>query len=111
MTGMFREAERRSAERVMIRIPIDLQAITAAGTLHKEAAEAVVVSRRGALLQTRSPLSSGAIIEVQNQFSQNTEKFRVVWASGQQVTGHYDVGVELVGARDDFWGVRFPPRT
>ncbi len=110
MTSVIRDADRRRAQRVMIRIPIQLQGTDGARTATPEAAEAVVVSRCGALLQTRSPFASGSIIEVQNQFSRNIEKFRVVWASGQQASGQYDVGVELVGAREDFWGVRFPPQ-
>lgn len=110
MTSVIRDAERRRAQRVMIRIPINVQGTTQGGTSFDEPGEAVVVSRCGALLETRSPLASGVIIEVQNQFSRNVEKFRVVWASGQQATGQYDAGVELLGARDDFWGVRFPPQ-
>jgi hypothetical protein len=109
MASLIRDADRRRAQRVMIRIPIHVQGTTQAGASWNEPGEAVVVSRCGALLQTRTPLASGTIIEVRNQFSRHMEKFRVVWASGQQAGGQYDVGVELLAAREDFWGVRFPP--
>lgn len=109
MTSMIRDSERRRAQRVMIRIPIHLHGTSTNGGALNESAEAVVVSRCGALLQTRSPLASGAVIEVRNQFSLSTEKFRVVWATGLQATGQYDAGVELLAAREDFWGVHFPP--
>ena len=109
MHSIFRDRERRRTERVMIRIPIRVLA-TAPGGMHvNESGEAVVVSRNGALLQTRSALPSGTIIEITNHFSKNAEKFRVIWASDKQSTGQYSLGVESVTPREGFWGVRFPP--
>lgn len=109
MQSHIRDHERRRAERVMIRIPIRMLATAPGGANVNESAEAVVVSRNGALLQTRSALPSGTIIEVTNHFSKSAEKFRVVWASDRQTTGQYNLGVESVVPREGFWGVRFPP--
>jgi hypothetical protein len=111
MSSVIRDQERRRAQRVMIRIPIQLQGMGHNGAAIDERGEAVVVSRCGALLQTASPLPSGAIFEVRNQFSRDVERFRVVWASGRQAGGQYDAGVELLTAREGFWGVKFPPNS
>lgn len=100
--------ERRHADRVMIRIPIRLQAIGANGSPLSEEGEALVVSRTGALLQTRSPLPAGTTLVVTNALSRNAERFRVVW-SAPETGGRYDVGVEQMADHESFWGVRFPP--
>jgi len=101
--------ERRKADRVMIRVPVRLQALAANGApLHTDG-EALVVSRAGALLQTRAALPAGTTIVVTNSLSRHSERFRVVWSGAQQKTGQFDIGVEQMADHDSFWGVRFPP--
>ncbi len=101
--------DRRRADRVMIRIPIRVQALASTGAPVNEDGEALVVSRAGALLQTRAPLPAGTTIVVTNTLSRHAERFRVVWSGAQQNTGRYDIGVEQMAEHDSFWGVRFPP--
>ena len=105
----FRNPERRRHNRVMLRIPLEVQATGSDGRSLSDAAETVAVSRCGALLRTRSSLPRGSTIVLTNPFARRSEKFRVIWASDLQKSGQYDVGVELLGGRDDFWGVHFPP--
>ena len=100
--------DRRRGDRVMIRIPIRVQAIGSNGAPLTEDGEALVVSRAGALLQTRTALPAGATIVVTNALSRTAERFRVVW-SAPETSGRYDVGVEQMADHDSFWGVRFPP--
>lgn len=101
--------ERRRADRVMIRIPIRVQALATDGVPLNADGEALVVSRSGALLQTRAPLATGTTIVVTNNLSRHSERFRVVWSTVQQNTGRCDIGVEQMADHDSFWGVRFPP--
>lgn len=105
----FRNPERRRHNRVMIRIPLEMQATGSDGQSLSDAAETVAVSRCGALLRTRSSLLRGSTIVLTNPYARRSEKFRVIWASDLTQSGQYDIGVELLGGRDDFWGVRFPP--
>lgn len=100
--------DRRRTDRVMIRIPIRVQALGSNGTPLNEEGEALVVSRGGALLQTRSALPAGATIVVTNALSRSAERFRVIW-SAPETSGRFDVGVEQMAEHDSFWGVRFPP--
>jgi len=101
--------ERRRADRVMIRIPIRVQALTEKGAPLNEDGQALVVSRGGALLQTRAPLPAGATIVVTNSLSRHAERFRVVWSGAQQKSGCFDIGVEQMADHENFWGVHFPP--
>lgn len=103
-------SERRRGERVLIRIPIKISAIGTDGQHIHEASETVVVSRFGALLRVSTPLKHATLLEVMNSFTQQVEQFRVVWVADEAKEAKFDVGVELVNPREDFWGLSFPSR-
>lgn len=102
--------ERRRASRVLIRIPITIFSNTLDGSPIHAPAEALAVSRCGALL--RAPIAPvlGTTIEVLNGLSQEVQEFRVIRISEADRDGYYDLGVEILGPRDDFWGIEFPNR-
>ena len=108
-TTPSQDRERRSSERVLIRIPVKVYGVRTNGRHVNEAAHAIVVSRFGALLRVSSQLDPEITVDVLNGFSQEVEKFRVVWVSELPKEDQYDVGIEIVNPRDDFWGIRFPP--
>ena len=101
-------SERRRGERVLIRIPLKVHSMDPGEPHINEEAVAVVVSRYGALIRLSVAPKAGAALEVLNGFSHEVEKFRVVWVSPEPKDGRYDIGVELITRREDFWGVRFP---
>jgi hypothetical protein len=103
-------SERRRGERVLLRVPVKIYALDHDNQHFNETAETAVVSRSGALLRTSVPLKQGSQMEVMNNFTQDTEQFRVVWVADKPKEGKFDIGVELLSPRDDFWGIRFPPR-
>jgi len=102
-------SKHRRSERMLLRIPVRVYA-TVDGMQVNESAEAVIISRYGALLRTTSALKLNTTIEVLNAFSQEIAKFRVVWTSEKRREGKYDIGVEIVSRREDFWGIPFPPK-
>jgi len=102
--------ERRRGERVLIRIPITLYGLTKDNRHHSEQAETAVVSRTGALVRAHTAFKPGGTVQVTNGFSKEEETFKVVWVSDQQKQGYFDVGVEMMSPREEFWGIRFPPR-
>ena len=103
-------SERRRGERVLLRVPVKIIALDHDNQHFNENAETVVVSRSGALIRTSVPVKAGSQMEVRNTFTQDTEQFRVVWVADKAKEGKFDIGVELLNPRDDFWGVRFPSR-
>lgn len=110
MSSQALYSDRRRGERVMIRIPVKVYGLGKDGQHINEAAETAVVSRHGALLRVSTPLKHATTLELMNNFTQKTEKFRVVWVSEKPKDGKFDIGVELVVPNEDFWGVRFPER-
>ena len=110
MASELKLREKRRGERVLIRVPVNLRGVAENGGEVIEPAEAVVVSRHGALLRTASLLKKDSFLTVTNVFSQETEQFRVVWTAEHQTEGRWDIGIEADKPHEDFWGIRFPPR-
>jgi len=96
----------RRGERVSIRVSIQVRGLREDNSKADEAAEAVVVSRFGALLRMHSPVKMGSALPLTNSLSKEEEVFRVVWIGERQPAG-WDIGVEAANPREDFWGIRF----
>jgi hypothetical protein len=102
--------DKRRGERVLIRVPVHIKAVAENGSQVAEPAEAVVVSRYGALLRTSTRLKNGTPLALTHGFSKETEQFQVVWAPEKPTDGKWDTGIEAKKPREDFWGIRFPPK-
>jgi len=100
--------ERRRSSRVLIRIPVKIFTNDAKGQPLDAPAEAVAISRHGALLRGHLRPALGTRIEVLNSISQETREFRVVRVSDPQEDGFTELGVEILYPGRSFWGVQFP---
>jgi hypothetical protein len=100
--------ERRRASRVLIRIPVKVFSNSYDGEPIRAAAEAVAVSRYGALL--RAPLSPapGTRIEVLNGLNEEVQEFRVIRVVDAKEDGLFELGIEMIFPRSNFWGIHFP---
>lgn len=103
--------ERRRSERVILRIPITIFGLNKENQHVSVEAETADISRGGAMLHAASSFRPGAILEITSKFTKQCEKFRVVWMGDQQRQGMFEVGVEMLTPRDDFWGITFPSRS
>lgn len=104
-----RPRERRRGERVLIRVPVQINGTGKDGKPVHAPAEAVVVNRNGALLRVPHPLKSGSTLEVYQGEQKQAMVFRVIWCSDRPREGRHDVGIELLEPREELWGIRFPP--
>ena len=77
--------------------------------LHVEA-HTGVVGTHGAMVRMSCRLQTGTLVELTNRFSQQTAKFRVVWAKEGTEYNVWEIGVESLKPLNDFWGVRFPSK-
>lgn len=100
--------ERRRASRVLIRIPVTVFSNTGDGSPVHAPAEALAVSRYGALLRAPIAPALGTTIEVLNGLSQEVQEFRVIRIGEADRDGLYNLGVEIVAPHDNFWGIDFP---
>jgi hypothetical protein len=96
--------ERRRSSRVAIRIPVEIFRNAA----HDAPAEAIAVSRFGALIRVPFSPGVGSRIELLNRLSQETREFRIVRVGDPTENGLFDLGVEILDPSRNFWGIRFP---
>jgi hypothetical protein len=100
--------ERRRSSRVAVRIPIKILSQGDHGTILDASAEAIAVSRCGALLRVPSALAPGSRLEVLNRHSQESREFRVIRVNDTKTRGLFEWGVEILYPSVNFWGVQFP---
>ena len=100
--------ERRRSSRVSVRIPVKISSRSDQGDSFDASAEAVAVSRCGALLRVSSALALGARFEVLNGLSQESREFRIVRVTAPKTGGFFEWGVEILYPSFNFWGVEFP---
>ncbi len=103
--------ERRRAPRILIRIPVKVYSNDGSGHPIRAAAEAVTVSRVGALLWAPIDPALGTVIEVFNSLNEDVKEFRVVRVAKSTREGVFELGVEMLQPRDGFWGIHFPNET
>jgi len=94
-----------------MRVPVEVRGTGADGSPLEESTHTGVVGAQGAMIWTSRRLQPGTEVELTNRFSQQTAKFRVAWVKDQQDDQLWECGVESLQPLDDFWGVRFPPKT
>jgi hypothetical protein len=100
--------ERRRSSRVRIKIPIRVVSNETDGQSQDAPAEALSVSRYGALLRVPFLPPLGSRIEVLNGISNEVREFRVISQRGPKEHGPFDLGVEIYYPTRNFWGVQFP---
>jgi hypothetical protein len=100
--------ERRRASRVLIRIPVKMFTSGDFGQPLDTIAEAIAVSRNGALIRAPYSPALGSRIEVLNGLSQETQEFRVIRISDAKEDGQFELGLEMLYPGRNFWGIQFP---
>jgi hypothetical protein len=100
--------ERRRASRLTASIPVKVIPGGAEGHVAADVAEAIGISRCGALLRAAFSPVLGSRIHLQNGVSQETREFRVVRVSSRRADGLFDLGLEILNPSRNFWGVEFP---
>jgi hypothetical protein len=100
--------ERRRSSRVRIHIPVKVVRCEAENEMPEMPAEAISVSRYGALLRMPFLPALGSRIELVHGLSQEVREFRVISIKDQKENGPFELGVEIFSPARNFWGVQFP---
>jgi len=86
------------------RVPVTIEWTGGAGPLRFEAGFTRVVNCYGCLLVSPAELDVQQLLRVTNLATRQAADAVVVWKGPQRPDG-WDLGVELVSAELDFWGV------
>jgi PilZ domain len=100
--------ERRRSSRVHIRIPVRVHSQEHDGESRYAYAEAISVSRTGALLRLPFLPELGSRIEILHGESQERREFRVISVRDKKEHGPFELGCEILYPARNFWGISFP---
>jgi len=102
------EPERRRGSRLVMQVPLSIRGKTRDGRVLSEHTLTEVIGAQGAMIRTSQLLQMGSDLEVTNRLSEQTLRFRVVWAGENQKEGQWEIGIEAAGMPEGFWGVLLP---
>ncbi len=97
----------RRSSRVNVRIPVTISGTLGDNTPFVEDTTILSISKYGARVQTRLPLSMGMKLKVQPKQHQESGFFTVVWVGRQGTPREGEVGIEYVRV-SNLLGVTFP---
>jgi hypothetical protein len=100
----IRSARNRRGPRMNSRVPVAIEWNGSAGPLHFETGFTRVVNNYGCLLVSPKELELQQRLRVTNLATRQAADAVVVWKGIQRPDG-WDMGVELVAADLNFWGV------
>jgi len=100
----IRTRSKRRGPRMNSRVPVTIEWNGTAGPLHFEAGFTRVVNTYGCLLVSPREINVRERIRLTNLATRHIAEGVVVWKGTQNPDG-WDVGVELVSADLNFWGV------
>jgi hypothetical protein len=100
--------ERRRASRVRTQIPVKVVSSDTGVGPQGTPAEALSVSRTGALLRLPFLPELGSRIGILQDASEEVREFRVISVRDDKVQGPFELGVEILYPAQNFWGIRFP---
>jgi hypothetical protein len=102
------EQFKRRSQRLMLRIPIEVSGIDAAGAAFKEKTYTLAVNSHGARFVLLAPVLLQARLAITNLTNMKTRQFSVVDHVENPSSGMPEWGVEGVELDPSFWGINFP---
>jgi hypothetical protein len=100
----IRSRPKRRGPRMNSRVPVSIEWSPKAGPLHFESGYTRVVNYYGCLLVSPREVNVQQALRLTNLANRETSQAVVVWKGPQRPDG-WDLGVELVAPKMDFWGV------
>ena len=94
----------RRGPRMNSRVPVTIEWNGAAGPLHFETGYTRVVNPYGCLLSSPREMQVRENLRITNLVTKQVANGLVVWKGAQRPDG-WDIGVELIAADLNFWGV------
>jgi PilZ domain len=108
MTEENQHPRRRSA-RMVLRVPLYINASEGNGETQWEPVETVMVSLHGGMLRAKQNFQVGDTLDIRVRDKDRSARARVVWATSEvTANGVVELGFEILD-QDGFWEVNFPP--
>jgi predicted nucleic acid-binding Zn-ribbon protein len=100
--------EPSKTQRLRLAISILVRGMSAGNKFFEEKARTLVVGDQLLILQIQNRVELDAELHVTNLMNQAGGLFRVAWTNTEARDGGHDVGLELLDAEGNLWGMDFP---
>lgn len=100
----------RKSERLLLKIPIQVQGVDIRGNAFDETTYTLVVNRSGGLIALSRQMQPGVVIKITNLTRQVSCSFIVVMQTSASLSGNPEWGVKCLDPDVEIWGVYFPDK-
>jgi len=100
---------RRKSARVLLALPVHVRGMSTDRTFFDDPTETILISQHGCMTRITSLVDLGMEVQVVNTKNDVAGTFRVVWVNTEARDGFYYLGLLLLRAESDIWGLHFPP--
>ena len=98
---------RRRSLRIVMRVPLYVNAPDAPGTEEWEPVETLVISLHGGMIRSRQQLPIGTKLDIRMRNKQRFTRGRVVWTAAGAKDRAFEIGFEILES-PGFWEIKFP---
>lgn len=99
---------RRRSSRMVLRVPMLINATDSSGETEWEQVQTIVVSQYGGLIRTQQNFPVGTTLDLRVRNKERSARARVVWRSSELTPQGVDLGFEILD-NSAFWEIKFPP--
>lgn len=101
-------APRRRSARIVLRVPLLINASGPSANTEWEGVETVVVSEHGAMVRAKQHFRVGDTLDIRMRDKDRSARARVVWRSAEASANGIELGFEILD-QVGFWEIHFPP--
>lgn len=99
---------RRRSTRILLRIPIIINAVREPEDSAWEGVETITVSKHGGMVRARETYNVGDALEIHIREKGRSARARVAWTSSRMTDRGLELGFEILDDQG-FWEIKFPP--
>ncbi len=99
---------RRRSSRIVLRVPLLINAADSSAETEWEQVQTVVVSQYGGLIRTHQNFPAGITLDIRMRNKDRSARARVVWKSSNFTPQGADLAFEILDS-PGFWEIEFPP--
>lgn len=101
-------AGRRRSTRILVRIPLIINAVRESEDSPWERVETVTLSQHGGMVRARETYRVGDQLDIHIREKGRSARARVVWTTSRVTDHDVELGFEILGDQA-FWEIEFPP--
>ena len=101
-------APRRRSTRILLRVPLIINAVGESVETEWEPVETITVSQHGGMVRAKQNFQVGDTLEIRVRDKDRSAHARVAWRSTQVTPRGVELGFEILD-QEGFWEISFPP--